>query len=82
MLDCGQNLRGTKPEICNQCNVIDDENHRLNHCIKFRDINLCDSKTKEDFHKIFSDDIETLREIIPNIQKVWNTKTAHGSMAK
>ena len=82
MLDCGRNYKGSKPEYCNQCSVIDDENHRLNYCIKFRDTNFYDSETKKDFHKIFSNDIETLREIIPDIQKVWNTKTAHGTMAK
>ena len=61
MLECGRNYKGNKPEICTQCHVLDDENHRLNECIKFRDVNLYDSETKEDF---FANDIETLREII------------------
>ena len=82
MLDCGRNYKGSKPELCSRCKVIDDENHRLNDCILFRDTNLFDCETKVDFHRIYSNDIETLREIIPIIQKVWNTKTAHGTMAK
>ena len=82
MLECGKNYKGNKPEICSQCNVIDDENHRLNNCINFRDTNFYDSDTKVDFSKVFSNDIDTLREILPSIQRVWNTKTAHGTMAK
>ena len=82
MLECGRNYKGNKPEMCTQCNMLDDENHRLNECVKFRDINLYDSETKGDFYKIFSNDIDTLREIIPIIQKVWNTKTAYGTMVK
>ena len=82
MLECGKNFKGTIPEKCRTCESIDDENHRLNDCITFRDTNFYDSETKVDFHKIYSNDIETLREIIPIIQKVWNTKTAHGTMAK
>ena len=82
MLECGKNFKGNKPEICSLCSEIDDENHRLNDCKKFRDTNFYDSDIKVDFQKIFSNDIETLREILPSIQKVWNTKTAHGTMAK
>ena len=76
MLDSGKNNKGNKPEICSQCNVIDDENHRLNNCINFRDINFYDSDIKVDFRKVFSNDIDTLREILPSIQRVRNTKTA------
>ena len=81
MLDCGRNFKGNKPEICNICNCLDDEDHRLNYCIKFRDNNLYDSTEKADFKKVYSNEIETLNEIVPLIQKLWNTKTAHGSMA-
>ena len=81
MLDCGRNFKGNKPEICSQCKMIDDENHRLNYCIKYRETNLYDSNIKEDFQKVFSSDIVVLREILPIIQKIWNCKTAHGTMA-
>ena len=81
MLDCGRNYKGKKSEICNQCKMIDDEDHRLNYCIKYRENNLYDCDTKEDFRKVFSSDIIVLREILPKIQKIWNCKTAHGTMA-
>ena len=80
MLTCGKNFKGTMSEICSTCNVIDDENHRLNYCSKFRDTNLYDCTEKEDFTKIFSHDIDVVRDILPKIQRVWNTKTARGSM--
>ena len=57
MLGCGRNFKGNKPKICSQCKTIDDENHRLNYCIKYRETNLYDCDVKEDFQKVFSSDI-------------------------
>ena len=82
MLECGRNYKGSMSEMCNQCNQVDDENHRLNHCIRFRKTNLYDSAEKEDFTKIFSHDTDILRDILPKIQTVWNTRNAHGTMAE
>ena len=80
MLECGKNFKGKLPEICNTCNVVDDENHRLNFCSKFKETNFYDCVEKEDFTKIYSHDVNVLRDILPKIQKVWNTKTARGTM--
>ena len=35
-------------EICGTCNVVDDENHRLNFCSRFRELNLFDNAEKEE----------------------------------
>ena len=80
MLECGQNFKGTLKQICDQCNIVDDENHRLNHCIKWRDMNLYDSHEKVDMKSIHSRDIGTLRPLLSIIEKVWNVRTAHGTM--
>ena len=32
MLECGTNRKGTIPEKCRNCDVVDDESHRLNDC--------------------------------------------------
>ena len=80
MLECGENFKGSMKEICNICKVIDDENHRLNHCKNFKEVNFYDYIDKVEFEYINSDDITVLREIIPKIEKVWNTRTAHGTM--
>ena len=80
MLECGQNFKGTLNEICDQCHSLDDENHRLNHCVKWKNINFHDSNVDAKYDDIFSDNLEILRNVIPSIEKVWNTRNAHGTM--
>ena len=48
-------------EMCIQCCTIDDENHRLNHCPKWRNLNLFDADKKVDFKDIYADDLNTIR---------------------
>ena len=80
MLECGKNYKGTQREICNTCSLLDDENHRLNYCPKYRNINLCDSTVKVDFQDIYSRDHSVLKEMIKVISKVWNIRNANGTM--
>ena len=80
MLECGQNFQGTLSSLCNQCNCIDNEDHRLNSCIKWRNVNLYDSIEKVDINKIYSNDINEIRPVISKIELVWNTRNAHGTM--
>ena len=82
MLECGKNFKNSMTEKCKDCNVVDDENHRLNNCVTFRNLNLYDIHPKVDFFDIFSSDMTVLRTVIGQIEKVWNVKTAHGSMNK
>ena len=65
---------------CNTCNEIDDENHRLNYCTQWKDTNLLNSDITVDFKNVYSNDIKTLRVVIPYIQQVWNIKNANGTM--
>lgn len=80
MLECGSNFQGTLNKNCSECNQKDDEHHRLNHCKRYRNLNNCDITEKLDFGLIYSDDMEVLRKIIPEIMKVWNIKTSYGTM--
>ena len=82
MLECGQNYKGTLKEVCVTCNCPDDENHRLNECVRFRDINFYDAETKINFQDVFSTDLNVLKAVIPKIQQVWNVTNAHGTMNK
>ena len=82
MLECGRNFKGSMNEMCTYCDSPDDENHRLNHCIKYRTLNNYDSDVKLPFENVFSNDISILREIISKIETVWNTRCAHGTMNK
>ena len=80
MLQCGKNYKGTLSELCNQCKSVDDEDHRLNYCIKWRNTNYYDVTEKINFDLIYLADIEVLRYVIMKIEKVWNTRNAHGTM--
>ena len=80
MLECGRNFKGTIEYQCKSCNVVDDEEHRLNHCINFKDSNFRDCIDQIPFKSIYSTDIVSLRKIVERISQVWNVKTAHGSM--
>ena len=80
MLECGKNFKGSFKQMCEPCNEIDDENHRINHCIKLKGTNLYDSSVKVNFDLIHCDDIDVLRGIMPLIETIWNTKTAHGTI--
>ena len=80
MLECGKNFKGSMKHMCVQCDKVDDENHRINHCPKWKESNLVESDKKIDFSLIYSNDIDVIRSIILPIERVWNTKTAHGTM--
>ena len=80
MLECGKNFRGSIEQSCKNCKCIDDENHRLNYCIRWRDINLYDCNEKVDLNIIYSDSLRDLKPILSKIETVWNTKNAYGTM--
>ena len=80
MLECGKNYKGTMSETCKHCNVTDDEDHRINHCIKFKHINFYSDTCKKEFRDIFSEDMNVIRRILPVIERIWNTRIAHGTM--
>ena len=80
MLECGRNYKGSIRETCTTCNEEDTENHRLNYCPKFSSTNNHESKEKFCFDGIYSSDASTFRKAIEEINKVWNTRSAHGTM--
>ena len=80
MLECGANFKGTMNEMCRQCKTIDDENHRLNYCKVYRSINLYDRTPKIAFEDVYSSDVQTMKQMIPHIERVWNIRNANGKM--
>ena len=80
MLECGKNYQGTNKKICGACNVIDDEEHRLNACKQFKEINYYSCSHVIPFSTVYSDDVTQLRSIMERISSVWNVKTGHGVM--
>ena len=80
MLDCGVNFKNSKSVICPTCKKTDDEDHRLNYCRRYRETNYCDYEEKVTFDDVYSTDINVLKKIIEKIEKVWNTRNAHGTI--
>ena len=81
MLECGKNFKGTMSKMCSVCcNIVDDEEHRLNICPKYNQHNYCENSDLVKFETIYSDNIDDIRLIISRIASVWNVKTGHGSM--
>ena len=61
---------------------IDDEKHRLNACPKWENNNCYSSDSKVPFTNVYSNDCNVLRDILPRIEKLWDTKNTHGTMHK
>ena len=80
MLECGTNYKGTMSSKCTECNALDNEDHRLNHCIRYRSINRYDNIDKFDFNSVYSCNIDNLTTVIREISKVWNVKNSNGTM--
>ena len=80
MLQCGVNYKGTVQLQCLTCNVLDNEDHRLNACKSWQETNLFNETDKIPFECVYSTDVTVLRNIIPKIENVWNTRSAHGTM--
>ena len=82
MLTCGRNYKGTMNQICQDCNMMDDENHRLNECAVWEDVNFIKNSIKPNFDDIFSENDDILNEIIEKIENVWELKYANGRMKR
>ena len=80
MLECGINFKNSFSTTCSTCKKRDDEVHRMNHCKRFRETNYYDDAIKPNFDDVYSSDVTVLRHIIAAIERVWNTRNAHGTM--
>ena len=78
MLECGANYKGTMPETCRHCDAIDNESHRLNECTNWEHLNRAGHQEKCHFNDIYSEDIETVNNIIEEIEKVWEFRHTNG----
>ena len=80
MLECGVNFKGTMKDECRSCGTVDNEEHRLNHCINVRDVNCYDETEKSPFNLIYSENVNTIRTMLTKIDKIWNVSMGHGAM--
>ena len=81
MLDYGKNFKfkygGTEHDTCN---VVDDENHRINECLKLNGRNLYESDIKYDFHTIYSNEEESVLRTIEVVVALWNLENGRNEM--
>ena len=78
MLECGRNRGGSMKKNCESCNIIDDEEHRLNKCTKWE--NHRNEPEIIPFEQIYSNDLDSIKQILYRITSIWNTKNGQGSM--
>ena len=83
MLKCTNNFScGYGTKMCDTCNVIDDESHRINHCGKWQGANLHGNNNKIDYGKIFSDDTSECLEIVKIILSLWDLENGKNEMRR
>ena len=81
MLKCRANFSSSYTnKNCPECNVIDDESHRINYCSVFRSTNLYDSTEKIDYDKLFSNDLNEVLTVVTIILKLWDLGCGKNSM--
>ena len=70
MLACKANFScGTNNK---NCQTVDDENHRINFCPKYENINLYHSNVKLDYNLIYADKISVSLKIVDMILRIWD----------
>ena len=81
MLKCASNFQnGFGTKLCDKCNVFDDENHRINTCIKWRKINLYDTEQKVEFNDVFSNDNDKCFQIVETVLSMWDLENGKNEM--
>ena len=79
---CKKFKNGNGGELCSMCNVTDDENHRINFCSKFQNMNLYNSPIKFDFRSIYSMNHDTIDRAVDFVRSLWDLKNGKNEMRK
>ena len=69
-------------ELCHECKALDDEDHRLNECRVFKDMNLANQSTRANFNDVYSDENDKLNSILAHIENLWEFRYANGRIRK
>ena len=81
MLQCASNFSmGYGGKICSQCDMIDDENHRINFCKVWKGTNLADCNDKVAFEDLYSGDILVSMPIAKKIIDLWDLGNGRNCM--
>ena len=81
MLQCAANFSdGYKSKLCTRCNVTDNEDHRMNNCPVWSDINLYGCDEKINFEDIHSDNEIESMTVVKKILEIWDLGNNKNSM--
>ena len=73
MLQCANNFsNGYGTKLCDYCKVVDDEEHRINNCKKWENVNWYHNSEKIVYSDIFSDDTDRCLIVVKAILTVWD----------
>ena len=83
MLKCASNYSvGFGTKICDTCDVLDNESHRINTCNKWQHVNLCSSSDKIDYNDLYSDDIGKCFSVVNTILSVWDLENGKNEICQ
>ena len=68
------------PLLCPECGVTDDEEHRLNTCKKFVEMNFSNHADAVPFDDVYSNDVAKLQAIIGRISTLWNVRKGNAAI--
>ena len=61
-------------------NSVDDEDYRINYCIRWKAMNMYDNPNKIVYSDLYTNDMTKIRKVTACIERIWNTRTAQGTM--
>ena len=83
MLKCRANFSmGLGQKNCETCGTVDDESHRINDCVLYRDINLYDKSEKVNFEDIYCDNMLTALKVVEHIMRMWDLGCGKNAIRK
>ena len=81
MLKCASNFQmGYGSKMCSTCNEIDTEEHRINYCRKWENINLRNDDKKLSFGDIYSEDYDKCLSVVTVILSMWDLDNGKNDM--
>ena len=81
MLECANNYKNKYMKSkCTKCKVKDDETHRINDCILYRNTNNYDNNNKFDYNLVYSENPEDMKKAAKKILGIWDLANGKNSM--
>ena len=73
MLECASNYKNKYMKSkCTNCKVKDDERHRINDCILYRNTNNYDKDDKFDYNSVYSENPVDMKKAAKEILCIWD----------